>query len=207
MKKRQKDILDYLLRHSDGVTADELMSHLGITMTAVRGHLSGLENLGYLRFEDLSGQVGRPKRHYFLTKEGTEVFPRQYSWLSNEVLELLAEELGSEEVTHFMQRLADKVSRELSKKIKFHKPIERLNETLKLLNDLGYKAEIKQSDIRKGAVIEATNCVYHTVAQAHSELCNFDIRLLKNVSNMNVKLESCIARGGSVCRFCFRKAD
>src|SRR5690606_23856422 len=109
MNKRQEQLLDFMLSRREGVTADELVSHLGITMTAVRGHISNLESLSYIRYEDRSGHVGRPKRHYFLTKEGSEVFPRQYSWLSNEVIALLAEELGAPEVIQFLQTFADKV--------------------------------------------------------------------------------------------------
>jgi predicted ArsR family transcriptional regulator len=73
------------------------------------------------------------------------------------------------------------------------------------MNELGYQSAVKQSDVRKGAVIEATNCVYHSVAKQHPELCGFDVQFLRNVSGMKVKLESCIARGGSVCRFCLLK--
>jgi predicted ArsR family transcriptional regulator len=80
-----------------------------------------------------------------------------------------------------------------------------LKEITAAMNELGYRASLKQSDIRKGAVLEATNCVYHNVAKEHPELCKFDIQFLEKASGLNVKLESCIARGGSVCRFCLKK--
>lgn len=181
------------------------MSHLGITKTAVRAHIVSLEVLGFIRHEDSSGSVGRPKRRYFLSTEGTEAFPRQYAWLSSEVLSLMAESANPAQMTRFMQRLADKVSEQLAEKVKSTKSAARLKEILAVLNELGYRATIKQSDIKKGMVIEAINCVYHAVAQKHPELCCFDVQLLKNASKMNVKLESCIARGGTVCRFCFSK--
>ncbi len=82
------------------------------------------------------------------------------------------------------------------------------NEVLELLvktmNDLGYRAALKQSVLRKGAIIEASNCVYHSVAKVHPELCSFDISLIEKTTGMKAKLESCIARGGDVCRFCLR---
>jgi len=82
---------------------------------------------------------------------------------------------------------------------------EMLAEVSKALNELGYRSYLKQSDVRKGAVIEANNCVYHSVAKAHPELCQFDIQFLESATGLNVKMESCIARGGSVCRFCLTK--
>jgi predicted ArsR family transcriptional regulator len=79
-----------------------------------------------------------------------------------------------------------------------------LEEITRALNELGYRASLKQSDVRKGAIIEATNCVYHSVAKRHPALCQFDVQFLQNASGLKVKLETCIARGGSVCRFCLR---
>src|SRR6185312_12715086 len=87
----QKRIMDYLLDHAAGATLEELASHLGITKTAVREHIVKLEAFGYLVFSDSKGSVGRPKRRYLLSTAGQEAFPRQYSWLSNILLEHLAE--------------------------------------------------------------------------------------------------------------------
>ena len=72
----------------------------------------------------------------------------------------------------------------------------------KALSELGYRATLKQSDLRKGEVIEATNCVYHAVAKKHPELCQFDTQFIRSATRLDVRLESCIARVGSVCRFC-----
>ncbi|MFS4459256.1 helix-turn-helix transcriptional regulator [Bdellovibrio sp. HCB2-146] len=203
----QKKILEYLLDHSSGATLDEIAKHLGITKTAAKEHVIKIENLGLLSYEDIKGGVGRPRRHYLLSSEGHEVFPRQYSWLSNVLLEFLAEDVGSASLSRMMESLAKRVSE--SMKARFEKrqsTADLLVEITKALNELGYRAQLKQSDLRKGAVIEATNCVYHSVAKAHPELCRFDTKFIESASGgMNVKLESCIARGGAVCRFCIRK--
>lgn len=208
LHENQRKILDFLLGRPDGATLDELSSHLGITKTAVKDHLLKIEGLGYLTFTDSKGSVGRPRRRYLLSTEGHDAFPKQYSWLSNVLLELLAEDLGKERIAHIMQSLADKVAKSMSNKFAgIVSSTELLEQIAKTLNDLGYRALLKQSDLRKGAVIEATNCVYHSVAMEHPELCGFDVRFIENVSGLNVKLESCIARGGAVCRFCLRKKN
>lgn len=207
LHENQKKILDYLLEHKDGATLDELASHLEITKTAAKEHLLKVERLGYLTYFDSKGKVGRPRRRYSLSQQGIDAFPKQYSWLSNVLLEHLAEDLGPQATVRLMDSLADKVASSMSKKFE---NVENSAELLKLiastLNELGYRSSLKQSDLRKGAIIEAHNCVYHSVAMQHPELCRFDIKFIENVSGgMNVKLESCIARGGSVCRFCIKK--
>jgi predicted ArsR family transcriptional regulator len=151
--------------------------------------------------------VGRPRRHYLLSPEGHETFPRKYSWLSNVLLELLAEDLGEERVRQIMRSLADKVAASMAADFKAAKSTGQLLERVTTaLNELGYRTTLRQADLRKGAVLEASNCVYHTVAKAHPALCSFDVRFIENATGgMDVRLESCIARGGSVCRFCVRK--
>ncbi len=202
----QKKIMDYLLEHQNGATLDELADELGITKTAAKDHLLKVEAIGFLSFIDSKGGVGRPRRRYLLSQQGHDAFPKQYSWLSNVLLELLAQDFGKEKVSNLMEKLADKVADSMKHKFKPADSVgELLSKVTLTLNELGYRARLKQSDIRKGAIIEATNCVYHAVAKEHTELCGFDIKFIENTSGMDVKLESCIAHGGSVCRFCLRK--
>jgi predicted ArsR family transcriptional regulator len=123
------------------------------------------------------------------------------------LLELLAKDMGAAGVSRIMNSLADSVAKSMEARFKNAKSSpELLAEVTAALNELGYRASLKQSDLRKGAVVEATNCVYHSVAKRHPELCQFDVKFLENATGMNVKLESCIAKGASVCRFCIRKA-
>jgi predicted ArsR family transcriptional regulator len=206
LQGNQKRVLEYLLTNPSGATLEEIASHLEITKSAAKQHIVKVESLGYLTYSDSKGFIGRPKRRYLLSHEGQEAFPKQYSWLSNSLLEILSENLGRDVVIKLMESLADKVSASLETKLKnAQSTAEQLSLIVTALNELGYRATLKQSDLRKGAVIEATNCVYHSVAKKHPELCRFDIRFLENTSSLNVKQESCIARGGPVCRFCLTK--
>ena len=206
LHENQQKILEHLLEKSEGATLDELASHLGISKTAAKDHVLKLESMGLLTFQDTRGLIGRPRRRYLLSPEGHEAFPRQYSWLANSLLEFLAHDLGPETVTRIMHDLAGNVAKSMEARFgRASSSAELISEISAALNDLGYRTSIKQRDLRKGAVIEATNCVYHSVAKKHPELCRFDTEFIKQASGgMDVKLESCIARGGSVCRFCIR---
>ena len=109
-------------------------------------------------------------------------------------------------MTMMMKKLASSVADSMKGRFKpLTSPVLVLKEVTKVMNELGYRAELKQSDLRKGAVIEATNCIYHSVAKEHPELCQFDTEFLKKATGMSVRLDCCIARGGEVCRFCISK--
>lgn len=202
MHGNQRKILEFLLDKPEGATLEDISNHLGVTKTAAKEHILKIEHLGYLTFKDSKGSVGRPKRSYLLTEQGHEVFPRQYSWLSSVLLELLAEDLGPVTVSKIMKNLGKKVAGSMKERFKDKAPALLLAEVNKALNELGYRSYIKQSDVRKGAILEANNCVYHSVAKQHPELCQFDIQFLESATGMKVKLETCIARGGTTCRFC-----
>lgn len=207
LPENQRRILDYLLNHSEGASLEELSEHLGVTKTAVKEHLIKLETYGYLSYSDMRGEVGRPKRRYHLSSEGHEAFPRQYSWLSNQLLSLLAQNMGADGISQIMTELAEQVAGSMEGRFqKAESNAALLAEITQAMNDLGYRALLKQSDLRKGAIIEANNCVYHSVAKQHPSLCQFDVKFMEAASGgMDVRLEQCIARGASVCRFCIRK--
>jgi len=202
----QSKILDSLLDNPEGLGLDELSKCLGISKSATKEHLLKIDSMGLIRFIDSKGGIGRPKRKYLLTEEGHEVFPKQYSWLSSTILEFLVEDLGQKKMGKTMEKLAVKVYSSMKSRFENKKNFpELLGELTKVLNELGYKIRLKQSDLRKGAIIEASNCVYHSVAKNHPELCQFDISFIENATNTNVTMESCIAKGASTCRFCLKK--
>ena len=202
----QSKILEYLLNHHEGASLDELAAHLGLTRTAVQQHVLKLLDLGYMTYSDAKGSVGRPRRHYLISDEGIDVFPKKYSWLANAILAQLAQKLGPGGAKTFMRELAGVVAQSLESQIRpTDPPALRLKKVTELLNDLGYRAALKTGDSSKEGVIEAVNCVYHSVAKVHPELCQFDVSLIEKASGMDVRLDSCIARGGAVCRFCITK--
>lgn len=205
LSENQQAILNYLLKSKDPATADDLVLKIGITKTAVKGHIDKLIDLGLLIYTDEKGAVGRPSRYYSLSEAGTEFFPRQYSWLSNQMLQQLSDTLSSNQLVDFMKKLADRVYQENKSVIEDAHPDRRLQNLKNLLNELGYKVTLKKHEKKETVVIEAFNCVYHNVAKSHTELCQFDLQLIRQGSQMEPVLESCIAKGGKSCRFCLYK--
>ena len=207
LHESQQKLLEHLLEHH-GSTLDDLAAHLGVTRTAVQAHVTQLLDLGFLRFEDVKGGVGRPRRRYFVTDEGMDAFPKKYSWLANAILAQLAGELGPKGSSQFMRELAGVVAGSVGASIRpDDSPTARLKQVTALMNELGYRAALKPGAPGKDPVIEAVNCVYHSVAKEHPELCQFDVSLIERLAGMDAKLETCIARGGTSCRFCLSKRE
>jgi predicted ArsR family transcriptional regulator len=203
LSKLQQDILSHLKAYPDGCTSDHLASALGGSKTALRDHLVLLNSAQLVRFEDKRGIIGRPKRFYFLHSSHEQNIKKQYSWLSNILLEEMSETLSDEELKKVMEKLAVKVTTSLSSELDGLTKQERIYKVLGILNELGYSVKFKTdtSERESTSIIEANNCVFHSVAVKHPTLCQFDIRFIEAATGCSAKLQCCIARGAKVCRF------
>ncbi len=144
LHERQREILEHLFKHPEGVTLDELAARLGVTRTAAKQHLVKVQDLGYVAHADAKGTVGRPLRRYLISEEGIEAFPKKYSWLSNVILAQLAAKLGAAGSRRFMRDLAGTVARSVEAQLGMGlAPAQRLKKVTELLNELGYRASLK----------------------------------------------------------------
>lgn len=205
----QQRLLTLLHVHKEGLTADELGEALEISRTAVRQHLSSLGRSGLTEQGPSRKTGGRPGYVYVLTSRGRELFPRQYSWLADLLLEMLHEEKGEEGLRRFLDRLGRSVSAGLLPQVGHLEGDERIRQIAELMSQLGYQAALVEPEAPGGpARVQATNCVFHHLAEAHPEVCQFDLALLGRLAgDRAVEHQECIVRGGSVCRFAFRERD
>lgn len=204
---RQQALLKLLLKKKKGVGIDEIANELKITRPAVRQHLIALERHGYVEQGELVATGGRPGQTYRLTQKGYDLFPKQYSWFSEVLLENLHSQLGGRGLGELMSKLGEEVGAQSLGQVEAKTLKERVEKIAKLMNDLAYQAETALTGKElPGAppVIEASNCVFHSIAARFPEICKFDIALLSKLSGAEVIHEQCILRGGGTCRFRFK---
>src|SRR3990167_3352024 len=105
MGRTQQDLLSALLYQPAGMSIDDLASHLAVTRTAIRQHLSALERDGLIVRGDTRPTGRRPEQLYLLSATGRELFPRQYQLLADLLIGEVAEVIGhrSEEHTSELQ--------------------------------------------------------------------------------------------------------
>jgi len=200
----QQQVLTQLLEHKAGVTLDELIASLGLSRTAVNQHLIVLERQGYVRKAASRKTGGRPQHVYVLTEEGTNFFPKQYSWFSTLLIQTLREELGEEQASRYMYNLGVKKSAMLIPRLVGLNRAERIAEIVKIMNETGFLARTmgpEGSD--KLPRVECKNCVYHDLSKDYPEVCRFDVGFLSGLMGAEVEQQACMQRGGDSCRFRF----
>ena len=200
----QREVLNQLLERKTGATLEELAASLGLSRTAVNQHLTSLENQGLIQKTTPRKTGGRPQHVYVLTEQGTNVFPKQYSWFSKLLIQTLREQMGEEQVERYMYNLGVKLSGNLIPRLIGKNRAERIDEIVKIMNETGFRARTTTpAAADKLPRVECKHCVYHDLSKDYPEVCRFDIGFLSGLMGAEVEQQSCMQRGGDVCRFRF----
>jgi len=196
---RQEQILALLLGTKTGLSIDVMAGKLEISRNAVKQHLTVLEKDLLIQAGKFNLTKGRPSRSYILTDLGVNQFTKQYSWFCNLLISELKEEMGGEALAQFMSRLGSKIAGSLAAQFKDQNAAEKVQTLSAILHNLGYQATVEKHD---GAMtINAVNCVFHDLAQEHTELCEFDRSLIRTLLDNPVEQIECMAKQGCACRF------
>jgi predicted ArsR family transcriptional regulator len=202
---RQQQLLTLLLQNKEGLTVEVLSKGLGITDNAVRQHLTALERDGVVVKGDTQSTGGRPEQLFGLTTAGYELFPRHYSWFAELLISSLREEHGTEALRERLEGMGKAVGRQVATRLAAVKDrAERIRALSGIMRELGYQSGSIDQANGKLPAIEATNCVFHSLAQRDPEVCYFDLALMSEVVGSDVTHDECMVRGGNVCRFKFK---
>ncbi|AET92775.1 MULTISPECIES: helix-turn-helix transcriptional regulator [Caballeronia] len=205
MSSTRQGILDFLLERKSGSTVDEIIEAIGLSRTAVNQHLIALERRNLIEKGTPRKTGGRPVQVYVLTQEGTNQFPKQYSWFSALLVSTLRDELGPERLDRYMFDLGVKTSASMIPRLVGKTRSERVTETVKIMNEAGFRAmEIGPDRVSTLSRVECTNCVYHDLTKTYPEVCRFDIGFLTGLMGTEVEHQACMQRGGDACRFRFK---
>lgn len=196
---RQK-LLRALLPAAQGLGIEALCQALRISHNAVRQHLTALLAAGLVEHGADSPSGGRPQARYVLTEAGRELFPRNYGLIATQLLQRLYADAGPAQV----QAMLMQMGRELGADAARTGPgagtdAEPAAVLAAQLDALGYEARAVQRDGEMQ--VEAYNCVFHTLARAHPEVCRFDLAFMEAATGRPVQHMECLVRGGSACRF------
>jgi len=198
--QRRQAILRLLLEDKDGLTVDRLAAALGITRTAVREHLAGLERDRLVALSASRPSTGgRPSRPYVLTERGHALFPKHYAMLARLLLEDLVERGG--DMSGELARLGSKLAARMKPDVEGGTLAERGRSVAGLMTALGYEAAWREGE---EPVIEALNCVYHDLAAGNPDVCALDVSLIGGLAEAEVEHRACMARGDNECAFCLK---
>ncbi len=193
-------ILKLLVSHQRQ-SINDLAESVGINPISVRHHISRLEVEGSVESEEERHGVGRPRRIYFLTESGMELFPSRYLNFSNRLLNQIKKDVPKKTLGNLFRNMAGEVANDFIADIQ----IDELNidERIALLDQIltreGFTVEIEKHEDK--VYINETSCPYIHIGQDHHEVCILDETLIHTILGAPVEQIQCMLDGDDHCTY------
>ena len=176
LPETRRELLDHLKRNGEAST-DTLSEITHITPSGARQHLTALEQDGFITHRNDRDGRGRPRKIYRLTPSGDALFPRNYSELTNELLEYVADE-DPELLNRIFDRRADRRLERSRMRMRGLSFVERVAETAKILDEDGYLADFTTEE-DGSYLIREHNCAVLAVAERYGHACSTELGFLQ----------------------------
>lgn len=184
-----------LLRRSSR-TVDELAQALDLTHTAVRAHLAALERDGLVQQRSERRGSGKPSSVYDLVPAAEYLFPKSYSQLLYQLLEVLHGQMTPEEVETLLREVGRRMAAQW--RVPSGELRVRLEAAVEVLNELGGLMERETEG--EAVCIRGYRCPFAAVVPEHPEVCHLAETLLSELVGVPVQ-EQCERTGTVPCRF------
>ncbi|HEX7370995.1 MAG TPA: ArsR family transcriptional regulator [Rhodanobacteraceae bacterium] len=196
----QQKLLRKLLLSPQGASVEELCQALGVTHNAVRQHLTALMAQGFVARGEAMASGGRPRACFVLLPAGRELFPRNYALMANGMMEYLYQHAGVAAVQAMLAEMGARLGADAAARLATATDREEATRLLsEQLDTLGYEARV--ADVDGHAEVEAWNCVFHSLAKAHPDVCRFDLAFMSAATGRPVQRTQCMLHGAPACRF------
>jgi predicted ArsR family transcriptional regulator len=134
-----------------------------------------------------------------LLPAGRELFPRNYGLVATSLLEHLYAASGKPAVQALLASIGKALGADANERIAAAGDDETAAALADQLDALGYEAQAVKRDGEMQ--VEAYNCVFHTLAKAHPDVCRFDLAFMEAATGRPIQHLECLVRGGHACRF------
>ncbi len=205
--KTTKDKILELFKKEISMSVKELTDFLNMTDMAVRKHIHRLEKDGLIRSEHHKQSIGRPIQRYCLTSKGNRLFPNNYESISVEFLKDIQAIHGDESINQLFKKREERLTNDYKKRVTRATNKEKVEEMVKIQNEKGYMAELRQINENQYEMTEY-NCPIFAVANEYHIACQCETNMFKQVlATDQVERVQCRAEGDNHCKFSVHFSD
>lgn len=190
-------ILTHLL--DEDLSAVQLSEKMDLGESAIRNHLSFLEQEGYVEHYFKKVSRGRPKKMYTITPSGRNLFPRKYELFLTYLLREIEDQFEEETLQNLLTKVAIDLAKRLSEDLPAKNQEDRLRELVDSFEDWGLCPALS---VENGEYhITYRNCAFFEIVGEFAEyLCNMHRKIITHVmTDCDVEQEECCGKGDNVC--------
>ena len=188
-----------LLRGPGGLTADDIASKLGLTRSAVRAQLTGMERDGLVRRAGQRPGTTRPSHVFELTPEVELLLSSAYIPLLTHLIDAFADGLPTDQVETVLRQAGKRLAAELSRgKRPAGSLASRVAMVSEMMNEqLGAVTEVEGNG---GYIIRGMGCPLAALTGKHPGVCLAIESLIAEMLRVPVR-ECCDRSGRPKCCF------
>ena len=192
-----------ILKTQGPLGSAQLAGQLGLTAMAVRQHLYALQHEGHVEAEERPVPIGRPAKHWRLTREADQLFPEAYAELNVSLIEALRDTFGDEGLDQVLVSRCARQRKDYAKRIRPSDPLEKkLKELARVRTEEGYMAEVRSEKDGSYLLVE-NHCPICAAANSCQGFCTTELDLFRSVlgQGVDVQREEHIVAGDRRCAY------
>lgn len=178
----------HTIKREGAVTAKQVANDLHITTMGARQHLQSLEDDGILIFYDVKVKVGRPTRHWSLTKKGHDQFADRHGELTIQMIDAVEHLFGQDGLAKVTaEREAHTLQHYRQALIACNDLATKLHTLVKLREQEGYMAELERTEW--GYLLIENHCPICRAAKRCPALCVSELNVFKQLLGPECHIE------------------
>lgn len=192
-----------ILKMQGPLGSAQLAGQLGLTAMAVRQHLYALQHEGHVEAEERPVPIGRPAKHWRLTREADQLFPEAYAELNFSLIEALRDTFGEEGLDQVLVSRTARQRKDYTKRIRVTDSLEKkLKELARVRTEEGYMAEVRGEQDGSYLLVE-NHCPICAAANSCQGFCATELDLFRSVlgQGVDVEREEHIVSGDRRCAY------
>lgn len=196
-----RPLLDLIRRHGP-LTIHDIVTHLGVTPTAVRNRLSRLVSSGMVARQTEHGGRGRPKHTYAASVETQKKLGQNYADLAVVLWDEMMRTVEDPKLRRVIfGRITDRLAELYRAQVTGEAWEGRLVQLGSILHDRGIETEVTRGDGSRSPVLKQHSCPYFELAEVDRAVCAMERRMFEKVLGKGLRLSQCRLDGHRSCDF------
>ena len=177
-----------LLKTEGPLDSAALAARLKVTPMAVRQHLYALQEEKLVAAQERPGPLGRPAKHWHLTREADRLFPDAYAELNAALMTSVQEAFGPDAMSRLLDARLRRQRADYAARIPTSAPLSKKVQILAQVRaEEGYMAEARRDG--GGFVFIENHCPICAAATACQGFCATELDLFRSALGPGVTVE------------------
>jgi len=187
--RKTRRAIVHLLKTEGPFTSSQLAERLDVTAMAVRQHLYALASERLVTVEEHPVPIGRPAKHWQLTREADRLFPDAYAELNLSLIAAMGDAFGEKGLKRILESRFARQRAAYGERITPSASLkQKLQQLARVRSEEGYMAEVNVGEDGSFLFVE-NHCPICAAATVCQGFCTSELDLFRSILGPDVQIE------------------